>query len=151
MANIPAAIVVLQAHLVAAGAALTDPLLDVDRGLPATRGRQVRYYWGGEVDPPRMAGRRDLTGDIVGQRFIIAALWPLSDLSEELVTAIDIEMQLLAGEIRTRIDGDSQLGGNVTDLDLGYAEPDIVTVANARHIALRWDLDLSYVEYTVAP
>ena len=151
MANIPAAIVVLQAHLVAAGAALTDPLLDVDRGLPATRGRQVRYYWGGEVDPPRMGGRRDLTGDIVGQRFIIAALWPLTDLSEELVTAIDIEMQLLAGEIRTRIDGDSQLGGNVTDLDLGYADPDIVTVANARHIALRWDLDLSYVEYTVAP
>ena len=98
-----------------------------------------------------MAGRRDLTGDIVGQRFIIAALWPLSDLSEELVTAIDIEMQLLAGEIRTRIDGDSQLGGNVTDLELGYADPDIVTVANARHIALRWDLDLSYVEYTVAP
>jgi hypothetical protein len=152
MANpdIPAALTVLQAHLVAAGAALTDPLLDVDRGLPSARGRQVRYYWAGETEPPRMPGRRVLTGDLVGQRFNIAALWPLTDLSEELVTAIDIEMQLFAAQVRTRIDGDSTLGGYVTDLELGYAEPDIVTIANARHIALRWELDLAFVEYTLA-
>ena len=151
MADIPAALVVLQAHLVAAGAALTDPLLDVDRGLPATRGRQLRYYWGGEVEPPRMGGPRVLNGEMVGERFLIAALWPLTDLSEELASATDIEMQLLAGEIRTRINGDSTLGGNVTDLDLAYGEPDLVIIANARHVALRWDLDLAYVEYTIAP
>lgn len=152
MANpdIPAALVVLQAHLVAAGAALTDPFLDVDRGLP-TGSRQLRYYWGGEIDPPRMGGNRDLTGDIVGQRFVIAATWPLTGLSVELVTAIDIEMQLLAGQIRTRIDADSQLGGNVTDLELGYAQPDVLTISNARHVVLQWDLDLSYVEYPVGP
>jgi hypothetical protein len=151
MANpdIPAALVVLQAHLVAAGGALTDPMLNVDRGLP-TGGRQLRYYWGGEVDPPAMP-TRDMTGDIVGQRFIIAALWPLSDLSVELVTAIDTEMQALAGQVRTRILGDSQLGGNVTDLTLSNAEPDLVSIGNARHVALRWDLDLSYIEYAIAP
>lgn len=147
--DIPAAIDVLKAHLVAAGAALPDPMLDVDRGLPATRGRQIRFYWGGEVVPPRMGGPKVLNGLMVGQRFVIVALWLLTDLSEELVTAIDAEMQLLAGEIRTRIQGDSELGGNVTDLDLGYGEPDVVLIANARHIAMRWDLDLAYVEYAI--
>ena len=152
MANpdIPAALVVLQTHLVAAGAALTEDILDVSRGLP-TGGRQIRYYWGGEIEAPRMGMTLDLTGEVVGQRFIIAALWPLTNLSPDLVTVIDAEMQTLAGEIRTRILGDSQLGSNVSDLDLGYAEPDIVLISNARHIALTWQLDLAYVEYAIAP
>ena len=148
MANpdIPAALAVLATHLTNAGAALTDPILDVDRGLP-TGGRQLRYYWAGEVPPPKMSGPLVLNGQMVGERVAIAALWPLTNLSVELVTAIDAEMQVLAGEIRTRIQGDSQFGGNVTDLDLGYAEPDLVTISNARHVAVRWDLDLAYVEY----
>jgi len=151
MANdIPTALTVLATHLTAAGAALPDPILDVDRGLP-TGGRNIRYYWGGEFDPPHMGGNSDLDGEMVGQRFIIAALWPLSDLSVEQVTAIDIEMQLLAGQIRTRILNDSQLGGNVTDLELSHASPDLVFIGNARHVALSWDLDLAYVEYPVNP
>ncbi len=151
MANpdIPAALVVLQAHLVAAGGALTVPILDVTRGLP-TGGRAIRYYWGGEVEPPKMTGPRVLNGQLVGQRFRIAATWPLSDLSPEQVTAIDVEMQLLAGQIRTRIQGDSQLGGNVTDLDLDYGDPDLVLISGARYVAMTWDLDLAYVEYAVA-
>lgn len=151
MANpdIPAALVVLATHLTAAGAALTDPILDVDRGLP-TGGRMIRYYWGGEVDPPKMP-TRVLNGDVVGQRFEIVATWPLTDLSPEQVTVIDTEMQLLAGQIRTRIDGDSQLGGNVADLELANATPESATISNARHVALRWTLDLSYVEYALAP
>lgn len=153
MANpdVPAALVVLQAHLVAAGGALTDPLLDVDRGLLTTRGRALRYYWAGEANPAEMGASQTLTSELVGQRFIIAASWPLTDVSEELVTALDVEMQLLAAQIRTRIDGDSTLGGTVTDLTLGYCEPDIATIANARHIILTWELSLAFIEYTVAP
>lgn len=151
MANpdIPAALVVLEAHLVAAGAALTNPMLDVARGLP-TGGRMLRYYWGGEVEPPHMGGNRVLNGEMVGQKFIIAALWPLSDLSPATVTSIDAEMQVLAGQIRTRLLGDSQLGGNVTDLDLQYGESDLVIVSGTRHVAILWDLDLAYIEYAIA-
>lgn len=151
MANpdIASALTVLATHLTAAGAALTDPFLDIDRGF-VTGGRQLRYYWSGEVEPPRMGGRRVLNGELVGQRFRIAASWPLSDLTPEQVTVIDGEMQTLAGQIRTRIQGDSTLGGYVTDLDLGYFEPDIVTISNARVVVLAADLDLSYVEYAVA-
>lgn len=152
MANpdIPAALTVLNTHLVAAGAALTDPFTDVDRGLP-TSGRQLRYYWDGEIVPPRMGGPRVLNGEMVGERFAIVATWPVTNLDVATVAAIDAEMQTLAGEIRTRIQGDSQLGGNVTDLDLGYGSPDLVTISNVRMIALRWSLDLAYVEYAVAP
>lgn len=153
MANpdIPAALVVLQAHLVAAGGALTDPIQNVDRGLP-TGGRMIRYYWGGEVVPPGMGGgeARVLNGQMVGQRFIIAATWPLTNLSVEMVTSMDSEMQTLAGQIRTRIQGDSQLGGNVTDLDLGYGQPDTKAINHADHVVMLWDLDLSYVEYAIA-
>ena len=149
MPDIAAALVVLATHLTAAGAALTDPLTDVDRGLP-TGGRQLRYYWGAEVPPPKMSGPRVLNGELVGQRFVIAATWPLGNLLPDTVTAIDIEMQALVGQVRTRIQGDSTLGGNVVDLDLGYADADLVSISNARHVAVRWDLDLSYVEYTIS-
>ena len=151
MANpdIASALGVLDTHLIAAGAAITEDINDVARGLP-TGGRQIRYYWAGEVEPPKMGGPRVLNGQMVGQRFAIVALWPLTDLSPATVTSIDAEMQTLAGEIRTRIQGDATLGGYVTDLDLGYGDPDLVLVSGARHIAVKWDLDLSYVEYAVA-
>lgn len=152
MANpdIPAALVVLQTHLVAAGAALTDDILDVDRGVLATRGRQIRYYWAGEIEPPLLPGNRSLSHELVGQRFMIVAAWPLSDLSEALITAVDTEAQLLAAEIRTRLAGDNSLGDHVTGLTLSYAEPDMLTIANARHLVVSWELDVAHVEYALA-
>jgi hypothetical protein len=151
MANpdIPAALAVLQTHLTAAGAALTDPLLDVDRGV-LTGGRQIRYYWQGECEPPRMPAERVLSGEMVGQRFTLAACWPLSDLSVDQVTELDKEMQALAFQVRTRIQGDSQLGGNVTDLDLDYGEAVMMSISNARHVVMEWQLDLAYVEYAIS-
>ena len=148
MPNIPAALAVLEAHLVNAGSALPDEILDVTRGLP-TGGRMLRYYWDGEVDPPRMGGPLVMNAEMVGERFVIAATWPMSDLSPELVTTIDVEMQLLAGEIRTRINGDAQLGGNVTDLELSYARSENILIANVLHATLSWNLDLAYVEYSI--
>ena len=149
MTDIAAALVVLDAHLVAAGAALTSPIVDVRRGLP-TGGRQIRHYYGGEVEPPKMSGPLVLNGQMVGERERIAVTWPLSDLEPAQVTAIDDEMRAVAVQIRTRIQGDSQLGGNVQDLDLQYGEPDLVLISGARHIALTYDLDMSYREYSIS-
>ena len=97
-----------------------------------------------------MSGPRVLNGELVGQRERIAATWPLSDLEPAQVTAIDDEMRALASQIRTRIQGDSQLGGNVTDLDLQYGEPDLVVISGTRHIALTYDLDMAFVEYPIS-
>lgn len=151
MANpdIPAALVVLEAHLVAAGAALGDDILDVDRGL-ITGGRQLRYFWSGECPPPHMTGPDVLNGKMVGQRFTIAASWPLSDLTVEAVEVFDSEMQTLAGEIRTRLQGDNDLGNHIESLDLEYGEPTEVVISGARYAVMAWQLDLGYVEYPVA-
>jgi hypothetical protein len=147
--NIPAALVVLIAHLTAAGAVLSPPLTDVSRGLPVNAGRQIRCYWAGEVLPPHMAGARVLNGESVGLSFTIEALWPLPERTGPPKISLDTEMQTLAGEVRTRINADSQLGDNVQDLTLGYATPGVVTVNGALHVSLTWQLDLSYVEYPI--
>jgi hypothetical protein len=147
--DIPAALGVLQTHLEAAAAALTDTSFDVDRGI-LTGGRQVRYYWSGETDAPRFESRFDLTGELVGQKFTIAAAWPLNDLTPELATAIDVEMELLAGQIRTRLDGDLDLGNHIDNHLLGFAQQDVVLIGNARFVILEWDIDMAYVEYTLA-
>lgn len=152
MANpdIPAALLVLTTHLVGAGGALPYPITDVSRGLPYAPGRQIRYYWAGETLPPHMTpSPRVLNGEMVGQSFTIEALWPLVPRTDSPTIALDTEMQLLAGEIRTRINGDSQLGDHVTDLTLGYAQPDLIIVSGATHVSLTWLLDLSYVEYPI--
>ena len=147
--NIPAALVVLISHLTAAGAALVPPLTDVARGLPVNNGRQIRCYWAGEVLPPHMAGPHVLNGEMVGLSFTIEALWPIPERTGPPKIALDTEMQTLAGEVRTRINADSQLGDNVQDLTLGYATPGVVTVNGALQVSLTWQLDLSYVEYPI--
>lgn len=144
MTDVPSALAVVATHLVAAGGALTNPILDVDRGFP-TGGRSIRYYWTGEVEGSQVFAR-----NVVGQRFAIAALWPLSTLAPEVVAALDAEMQLLAGQVRTRLDGDTQLGGNAEWLELGYGKADVVTISNALFVALHWDLDIWYVTYTLS-
>lgn len=150
MANpdIPAALVVLQAHLVAAGAALTDPILDVDRGI-VVGGRQIRYYWSGEVDAPRFDSRYDLTGELVGQRFTVAATFPLSGLATDQVAALDAEMQTLATEIRTRLDGDNDLGGHIDNHVLGFVDPVVMMFGTVRTVVLEWDVEMAYVEYAL--
>lgn len=146
--DIPAALAQLQTHLEAAAATLTDNSFAVDRGI-LTGGRQLRYYWSGETDAPRFAERFDLNGEIVGQRFSLVASWPLANLTPALATAIDIEMELLAGQIRTRLDADSDLGNHIDNHILSFAQQDIVMIGNARFVVLEWDIDMAYVEYAI--
>jgi hypothetical protein len=96
-----------------------------------------------------MAGARVLNGELVGLSFTIEALWPLPPRTEPPKISLDTEMQTLAGEVRTRINADSQLGDNVQDLTLGYAIPGVVNVNGAPHVSLTWQLDLAYVEYPI--
>jgi len=146
-----AALTVLGTHLAAAGTALSRPITDVARGLPYARGRQIRYWWDGETEPVRMGGPRVLNGELIGQRFNIAAMWPVVDGSETANAALDVEVIALTTDIRSRILGDSQLGGNVSDLELDYGEPDLVTIAGGLHLVVRWTLTLDYEEATIAP
>ena len=146
-----AALTVLGTHLLAAGTALSRPITDVSRGLPYARGRQVRYYWDAETEPVRMGGQRTLSEEMVSHRINIAALWPVPDGSETANTALDIEVVAFVDDVRGRILGDSTLGGNCTDLELDYADADLVTIAGGLHLAVRWTLTMDYTAATIGP
>lgn len=147
-ADTKAAIVV---HAAAAGAALTDPILDARAAFPVPKGRCIRVYYGGEAEPVRMGASRTLGTEMVGSVTLIAAFFPIVLNDEDVVAQIDADLQALAHDLRTRVLGDSQLGGNSTDLELGYVEPDMVTYNNTRYLMGLWQVVSDFTEYAIAP
>lgn len=140
----------LLTHAQAAGAALTNPITDVLLGFANPKGRCIRIYWGGETEQEKMGGRYTLNSEMIGQRTIVAAFLPITTLSEDLAAAIDAEMTALAHELRTRFNGDAQLGGTQSDLTLNMAEPDFVTFGNTRYVVVFWEVIGDYFEYSIA-
>ncbi len=147
-ADTKAAIVV---HAAAAGAALSDPILDARAAFPVPKGRCVRVYYAGEAEPVHMGGRRVLNAEMVAHRTTIALFLPVSLNDEALAVIVDADLYDFGHELRTRILGDSTLGGAETDLDLGYLEPDLVTYGNTRYLMGLWEVLSDYTEYTLAP
>src|SRR3990172_1326130 len=135
-------------HALAAGAALTVPITDVAIGFASPKGRCIRLYGGGEIDP-RHSGKRTLNSEMIGQRTIIGAFWPVTTLSTDQAAVIDAEMAALANELRTRLDGDAQLGGTQSDINLDLGTPDFVTIGSTRFLAVFWDVIGDYFEYTL--
>jgi len=138
-------------HAAAAGGALSDPILDARAAFPVPKGRCIRVYYGGEAEPVRMGGKRVLNAELVAQRTIIAAFFPIALNDEDVAAQIDADLQALAHDLRTRILGDSQLGGAQTDLELGYVEPDIVLNGNTRYLVGIWEVLSDFTEYALAP
>jgi hypothetical protein len=146
--DVKAAIVV---HAAAAAAALTTPILDARAGFPIPKGRCVRVYYAGETAPEHMDGkRRVLTGELVSHITRIALFLPVSVTDEALAAVLDAELFNFGHDLRTRILGDSQLGGASKDLTLHYCEPDLVTYNNVRYLLGLWDVVSDFVEYTLA-
>jgi hypothetical protein len=146
-----AALTNIGTHLTAAGAALAVPITDVMYAAPVPKGRCIRYFYGGETDPPAFSGKKTLNSQMVGETVLIVAFFPVSSLGETEAASTEDELWDLKDEVRTRIDGDSQLGGACTDLLLGDVEPDFVVIGNTRYRTLNWDLTLAFTEYTLAP
>jgi len=138
-------------HAAAAGAALTNPILDVRAGFPVPKGRCVRVYYGGETEPVHMGGRRVLNAEMVAHRTLVALFLPVSLTDEEVAVIIDAELYDFGHDLRTRILGDSTLGGAETDLDLGYLDPDLVTYGNTRYLMGLWEVVSDYTEYQLSP
>ena len=98
-----------------------------------------------------MGARRTLNSEMVGKITHVAFFWPLPNLGEDMAATIDAEMEALSHDLRTRFDGDSQLGGATTDMYLEYATPDIVNVSGASFLAVVWTIVDDFTEYTLAP
>jgi hypothetical protein len=139
-------------HAAAAAAAVDAQWKDVAIGAPIPRGnRCVRIFYGGEAAPQRMGGNRVLNGELVAETVALVAFWSMSTLDESAVKAIDTEMYSFKHELRTRILGDSQLGGASTDLEMSYAEPDFQIIGGGRWAILAAEFLCDYTEYPLAP
>lgn len=142
----------IETHAIAAGAALTPTLDDVAIGLPVPRGRCVRIHWDGEQQPARMGASRDLKGELIAERIRVVCYWPLSTNSEDQGKQIVREMYEFKHELRTRVLGDSQLGGMSTDLEMEYVNPDFVLWADGTVWAQAETAFVTdYTEYPLAP
>ena len=145
-------IAAIKAHAVAAGAAMSPPILDVDIGPPLKIGtRGVRMYYGGETEPAHMGAGATLNSRLIGERIVLVAWWVVSNLSLQEVAAVETEMYAFKHELRTRILGDSQLGGMSTDLDMLPVESDYSVEGNARYRFLSTEFVTDYFEYSIAP
>jgi hypothetical protein len=152
VANIPAAIAVVVGHCTAAGAALANPITDVANADPIPHsGRSIRVWWSGEADPIKRGAPRTINAELVGELVTITMLWSVSDAGETMAAARDAEVFALKSDLRTRLHGDVQLGGNVTDLELSYAVSDHLVYDGGlyRHVELVLTLDFS--EYPILP
>jgi hypothetical protein len=139
-------------HAAATAAAIDAQWLDVSIGAPIPRGdRCIRMFWGGEVEPKKMGASRVLNGELVSNVISLVAFWAMSGLSEAEIKAIDDEMTTFIAGLRTRVLGDSQLGGQATDLYMEYGQPDFLLIGSARWAVLEVDFITDYTEYTIAP
>lgn len=138
-------------HAQAAGGAVSPAITDVVVAYPAPRGRCIRIFYGGETEPVRMGEQRVLNEEMVGEQIVVVAFWPLNNLSEDQAAGIEVEAYDLKHQLRTRILGDSQLGGMSTDLELGYAEPGFANLAGIPYRTLEMIVTTDFTSYTLAP
>jgi hypothetical protein len=141
----------IKTHAIAAGATITPKILDVSIGASPPSTRCVRIFYGGEAEPERMGGGLTLTSRLIGERIVVAVYINLSNLSEQEVEAVETELYDFKHELRTRILGDAQLGGNSTDLVMTLVEPDHIVYGNTRYRTLETEIIPEFVEYSISP
>lgn len=140
----------LLTHAQTAGATLTPPIQDVAIGFPVPAGRRVRLYYGGEAEVEKMGGRYTLNSELVSKVTMIAAWWNVTTLNAEQAAVIDSEAEAFTDALRTAVDGDTSLNGEMDNTTLGYGTPDIVIVGNTRYLMVLWVATTDFSEYTIA-
>jgi hypothetical protein len=145
------ALTTIGTHCTTAGTALTRTVADVGRGEPATPpGPCIRFWYVGDGDPTRFAARtlKDVT---VGERVMIRLYLPVSNRDSAPAQTVESDLQAFVVALKTALWGDSQLGGNCADLDVGAAETGWLLLDGGawRTVSVPLTLDLVGV-YTLA-
>lgn len=116
------ALTVIQTHCTTAGTSLTPTITDIGVGEPGTPpGRCIRVWYEGDGAPVHLA-ERTLADISVGERVTVRAYWPVANRDKPLASALESDLQAFVVLIKTALIGDSQLGGNCADLDVGQAD-----------------------------
>src|SRR3990167_4957368 len=114
----------VQVHAAAAAITAADAkFYDVAVGFPAAKGRCVRIFYGGEREVEHFDGKdRTLNSKLVAQAIIVRGYWPLPETATKRQRVMEGEMATFVKSLRTRVLGDSQLGGASVDLNMGLAQ-----------------------------
>lgn len=147
LAKLDAIAVHAKAAAIAAGGAT---FYDAQVGFPASKGPNVRVFYGGEADSPHFPEDLTLTSQIVGQRIIVRGYWPLSETATKRHRAIEGEMATFIKELRTRVLGDSDLGGESTDLVMLHSTTEQIVVATIAYAITNTEILTDFDEYTRA-
>ncbi len=142
----------IAAHATASVATFTPASQwDVAVAPPLPRGKTVRIFYAGERETPHFGRGRTLRTQMIGQAVAVRAFWPVADYAKDRRKNLMVEMAAFAFQMRTRVHGDSQLGGNSIDLTSSLADPDDILFGQVHYATL----DIEYVveadEFTLAP
>ena len=138
----------------AAAAAITaggTSFTDVAVGFPASKGRCVRIFYGGERPVMHFFEGRTLNSRLMAQAIIVRAYWPLSETATKRQRVMEGEMGSFIDSLRTRILGDSQLGSAGSDLEMSPAAADQGVVSGVAYSYVDTEIVVDYNEYTIVP
>lgn len=141
----------IQVHAAAAAAAANSKFVDVAVGFGAAKGRCVRIFYGGEREAEHFPESRTLNSQIVGQAIVVRGYWPRSDTNVRQQRLMEGEMGTFSKELRTRILGDSQLGGESVDLVMHMTRAEEVVLVSTRYAVTDTEIVVDFDEYTLAP
>lgn len=117
------ALIVLDAHLVSAGAAVTPPIGNVAQGGRANLQQRIDYYVTTIAAPERFGGAHETFTDwMFGVGLDVRLYIPVADRSETLAANIDARLYAVTVDITTRLMGDYTLGANCTAMTIDGAE-----------------------------
>ena len=144
-----AALAVLDAHLVTAGATLAEPntITDVSAGEPGVpTGKCARYWYEGDGVPARMGGQRTLADQMTGERITVRLYWPVSTRDKRIAAALEAAVQAAARAVKHALIADSTLGGNCTDMEVGDADAGWLLLDSSTWRTLTIPLTLDFVD-----
>lgn len=124
---------------------------DVAVGHPTPRGRSVRVYYGGEASTEHFSTGRTLNSQLVAERVLVRGFWPVSEYAPKRGRQLMFEMWRFVHEIRTRVLGDSKLGGESADLNMHFASADDVVISGVLFALIDIEFAVDYGEYALAP
>ncbi len=136
------------AHAKTAALAANAKFTNVAVGAPIPKGKCVRIFYAGEAEPEHMGpDPRTLNSRMVAPTIGLVAFWPLGTMSDATVEATDDEVFAFVHALRTAVLADSQLGGQSTDLEMGFADPSIVVIEGTRYATVEILFTLDFIDY----
>lgn len=140
----------IQVHAAAGALAIDSKFKDVAVGHPTPRGRSVRVYYAGEAESEKFESHFTLNSELVAQRILIRAFWPVAEYAAKRGRVLMGEMARFVKELRTRISADADLGGESVDLTIHHADADDAVIGGALFALIDVEIIVEIDEYTRA-